>query len=76
MIAGQVGYSTAFAFGAAFRREYGIPPGIEQPRHQARQDRIAFDITDATVIELSAHVGKYWPPSSAVKRSCMLGRHQ
>ncbi|GGJ73417.1 AraC family transcriptional regulator [Streptomyces brasiliensis] len=26
-VARQVGYSTAFAFGAAFRREYGIPPG-------------------------------------------------
>ncbi|MFJ5302388.1 AraC family transcriptional regulator [Streptomyces sp. NPDC088350] len=26
-IARQVGYSTEFAFGAAFRREYGIPPG-------------------------------------------------
>ena len=26
-IARQVGYSTAFAFAAAFRREYGVPPG-------------------------------------------------
>ncbi|MGI3199186.1 helix-turn-helix transcriptional regulator [Streptomyces sp. GLT-R25] len=26
-IARQVGYSTEFAFGAAFRREYGISPG-------------------------------------------------
>ncbi|MER6443159.1 AraC family transcriptional regulator [Streptomyces sp. NPDC001185] len=26
-IARRVGYSTEFAFGAAFRREYGIPPG-------------------------------------------------
>jgi 4-carboxymuconolactone decarboxylase len=56
MIAGQVGYSTAVAFDAAFRREYGIPPGVEQSRHQARQGRVAFDIADATVIELPAHV--------------------
>lgn len=26
-IARQVGYSTEFAFGVAFRREYGISPG-------------------------------------------------
>ena len=26
-IARQVGYSTEFAFAAAFRREYGLPPG-------------------------------------------------
>ncbi|MGI3227233.1 hypothetical protein ACRJ4B_28840 [Streptomyces sp. GTA36] len=26
-MARQVGYSTEFAFGAAFRREYGISPG-------------------------------------------------
>lgn len=26
-IAQQVGYSTEFAFGAAFRREFGISPG-------------------------------------------------
>jgi AraC-like DNA-binding protein len=26
-IARQVGYATEFAFAAAFRREYGLPPG-------------------------------------------------
>jgi len=44
-IARQVGYSTEFAFGAAFRREYGISPGRfryanDHGEHQTRLDLV------------------------------------
>lgn len=37
-IARQIGYATEFAFGAAFRREYGVPPG--RFRHAVRLDDV------------------------------------
>ncbi|WP_245685583.1 AraC family transcriptional regulator [Streptomyces yerevanensis] len=41
-IARQVGYSTEFAFGAAFRREYGIAPGRFRDRSQ-RDEPVAVN---------------------------------
>jgi AraC-like DNA-binding protein len=41
-VARQVGYSTGFAFGAAFRREYGISPGRFRAHGRHRLDSTAI----------------------------------
>ncbi|MEU4559441.1 AraC family transcriptional regulator [Actinoplanes sp. NPDC023936] len=49
-IARRVGYSSEFAFAAAFKRQYGVSPGRFRRDHRARPVQHDHDVDDASVL--------------------------